>query len=324
MRHALLLILSFTLLTLVACGSEESASYDMASSSMASEVSYDYAVADTASVADDEVAVSHTSAAGANGAPLSFQTTAAQQRKIIYTTRVQLVVDEFEGVPKAVRDLANKHGGFVASSNIQGSEGEPRRGEWILRIPSTQYDTFVEGSKTLGQVRSLSSDSQEVTAEFVDLQARARNLKAEETRLHKHLDESTKSLKDILEVEREIARVRGEVERIEGRLNVLKDLTSLSTVTLSIEEIKDYIPEPTEEPGFTTQVARTWDHSIGGVGSFFTNLSLGIVSFIPWLAVILPIAIVGWLVLRKVRKHVALPIASATAIESDQLESNAR
>lgn len=308
MRHALMLSISLLLLALVACGSEESASDNATYEAMApaspayayAETEDSYTVVPSASLSDSP----------AHLEPTTELTSAAQQRKIIFNARVQLVVDEFEGVPKAVRDLAKQHGGFIASSNIHGSEGEPRRGDWTLRIPSQHFDTFLDGSKALGQVRSLNQDSQEVTAEFIDLEARARNLRAEEQRLHKHLDQSTRSLKDILEVEREIARVRGEVERIEGRLNVLKDLTALSTVTLSIEEIKDFVPEPTEEPGYTTQIARTWDDSTGAVGGFFTNLSLGVVGFVPWLTVVLPVGLIAWLVLRGLRRHHHRPAAA--------------
>ncbi|MFK7788557.1 MAG: DUF4349 domain-containing protein [Phycisphaeraceae bacterium] len=305
MRHVLILSLSFVLLLLVACGAEEEAMY---------ETSADYAM----SPADSEAgyAVYETGVAsdraenGSNAAPTALNNQPASQRKIIFTAEVRLVVDEFAGVTQQVSDLAKRHNGFIARSSIQGSEGEPRRGEWTLRIPSTQYDAFLQGSQKLGQVRSVSSDSQEVTAEYVDIEARLRNLIKEETRLHAHLNESTKSLKDILAVEREIARVRGDIERFQGRLNVLKDLTSLSTVTLSIEEIKDYIPEPTEEPGYATQIGRTWSDSLGAVGGFFTNASLVIVAFIPWLAVILPIGFVSWLILRRLKGKLYKPLGN--------------
>lgn len=309
MRHILMLLISFALLYLVACGSEESAVYDGAETAAApASDSYNYADHNEASAADYETDATRSAELPAEFTTVANPISAAQQRKIIFNARVQLVVDEFEGVPKAVRELTKQHGGFIASSNIQGSEGEPRRGDWTLRIPSQHFDTFLDGSKALGQVRSLNQDSQEVTAEFVDLEARARNLRVEEERLHKHLNESTRSLKDILAIEREIARVRGQVERIDGRLNVLKDLTSLSTVTLSIEEIKDFVPEATEEPGYTTQVARTWDDSTGAVGGFFTNLSLGVVGFVPWLAVVLPVGLIAWLVLRGLRRHHRRPV----------------
>ncbi|MEM9347317.1 MAG: DUF4349 domain-containing protein [Planctomycetota bacterium] len=313
MRTVLMLLISFALITLVACGAEEEANWGLAEETTADTAdSYDYT--QVASAVPSLSLPAETESRGT----IAELPTAAQQRKIIFNANIRLVVDEFEGVSKAVSSLAKKHGGFIASSNIHGSEGEPRSGNWTLRIPSQNFDSFLDGSKGLGQVRSLSQDSKEVTAEYVDLEARVRNLKAEEERLHKHLDESTRSLKDILEVEQQLARVRGEIERIQGRLNVLKDLTALSTVTLSIEEIKDYIPEPTEEPGFATQVTRTWSDSLGGVSAFFTSASLFVVGFVPWLVVILPLSLVAWLVFKRVRRSVKLPIAFTSSSKPEQ------
>lgn len=323
MRLSLSVLLAACVLWITACGeSDKAASVAMMAGtpeSAADDYYYEAGsdgVAYNATASRAEAGYQKVAVIPTNG-PIAELPTAAQQRKIIYTGRVNLVVDDFEGVPASVSALAKKHGGFVASSSVRGSDGEPRRGDWTLRIPSANYDAFIEGSQTLGQVRELTSDSQEVTAEFVDLEARSRNLRAEEQRLHKHLEESTRSLKDILEVEREIARVRGEAERIEGRLNVLRDLTSLSTVTLTIEEIRDYVPAPTQEPGFGTQVARTWGASIDGVGGFFTRISLGVVGFVPWLVVVLPALVVAYVVLRGVRKHLwRQPRPSTTPVEA--------
>lgn len=228
------------------------------------------------------------------------ETSVVDRRKIIYNADIDLVVDEFEGVPARVQALAARHGGFIANSRIRGSEGEPRTGTWTLRIASQNYDPFLTDSKSLGQVREVTTGTREVTAEFVDLQARLRNLEAEESRMNKHLQESTGKLDDILKVEREISRVRGEIERHQGRLNVLKDLTALSTVTLTVQEIKDYTPEPTEEPGFATQIARTWGNSIDRLGDFLKHFSLAIIALVPWLLILLPVGIAIGLVIRRV------------------------
>lgn len=237
-------------------------------------------------------------------------------RKIIYNASINLVVDDLSGMPTKVSDLTKKHGGFIAGSSIHGSEGEPRYAQWTLRVPSAKYDAFVGSAQGLGQLRQITSETQEVTAEYVDLEARIRNLKAQEARLKEHLSTSTKDLKDILAVEREMSRVRGEVERLEGRLNVLKDLTSLSTVTLTVEEIKNFVPPPTEQPGYTTRLARTWGGSVDNVGGFFTSLSLGAVGLAPWLVVAVPllliITVVGRRVLRRLARLNAKPI-TATA-----------
>ena len=310
MRTCLTLMLTTCLLLLVACGGEEAA-YDAAAyapSEESAEAYYEEGESyDVISVQESGAAEDLDAATEQNQAP-----NASEQRRIIYNANIDLVVDSFEGVPASVTALARDHGGFVASSSIRGSEGAPRQGEWTLRIPSANYDAFVSGSEALGQVRSINSDSQEVTAEYVDLESRARNLRAEEERLHNHLNENTRNLEDILRIERELSRVRGDIERIEGRLNVLRDLTSLSTVTLSIEEIQDYTPVPTEEPGYAQQVGRTWGGAIDGVGSFLSSVSLLVVGLTPWLVVIIPGVLVIWLILRKLVKAANKPKTHAT------------
>ena len=299
MRQLPAYFLAALLFTLTACGDAEYAdykedttpeSYAVSADSPADQAQHESDLAiQTYDVADKTVA---------NGESDPEVPRAIDQRKIIYNANIDLVVDAFEDVPGEVQALVKKHGGFIANSSIRGSEGEPRTGTWTLRIPSANYDAFVAGSKSLGQVRSVTTDTREVTAEYVDLESRIRNLKTEEQRLNKHLQDSTGKLDEILKVEREISRVRGEIERHEGRLNVLKDLTSLSTVTLTIQEIKDYVPEPTEEPGYGTKVARTWNDSLGAFGQFMTGLSLAIVALVPWLILIVPIGVVAWLVIR--------------------------
>lgn len=321
-RTTLPLLFLLVAACLSACGSDESAeSYrtlaeQNASPRATTERDVDFGFYATDASAEVQPASRSSRSEASPDIAFVSSTSAAYQRKIIFTASIELIVDEFEGVTKSVGALAKRHGGFVSKSHLVGSEGEPRRGDWTLRIPSQNLDAFVDASKALGQVRSHRQDSEEVTAEYIDLESRIRNLTAEEARLLKHLDESTRSLKDILNVEREISRVRGEIERAQGRRNVLTNLTSLATVTLTVQEIKDYIPQPTEEPSFATQVARTWHASIGGVGSFVTTLSLGIVGVVPWLTVVLPTVLLAWIALRRMRTHRTAAFFEATQAEA--------
>ena len=82
------------------------------------------------------------------------------------------------------------------------------------------------------------TDSQDVTEEYYDVEARIKNKRVEEERLLKHLEQSTGKLEDILKVEKEISRVRGEIERQQGRLQYLDKLSALTTVTITLHERK--------------------------------------------------------------------------------------
>ena len=87
-----------------------------------------------------------------------------------------------------------------------------------------------------------------MSEEYFDLDARQAAKKVEETRLLKHLADSTGKLDEILAVERELSRVRSEIERMQGRLRALSNLTTLATVTINVSEIKDYVPPRAPRP----------------------------------------------------------------------------
>lgn len=252
-------------------------------------------------------------AGSAEGAGLSVDGDVAEpsatpsgvERKIIYRADIDVVVEQFDPVPAKVQALAAQHRGYVAKSNVRGRPGSPRSGEWTIRVPVTNYESFLDAAVALGQTRGVRTDSDDVTAEFYDVEARIRNKRQEESRLQKHLEESTGKLEEILAVEREISRVRGEVERMEGRMRVLKDLTSLTTINLSVQEIRDYVPEG--DPTYLTQVRRTFDRSLTALFDTAKSASLGIVATLPWLAVFALASLLVLLIRRITRRPSSSP-----------------
>ena len=124
-------------------------------------------------------------------------------------------------------ELVNKHGGFVASSDTDRTYNDRQTGTWVIRIPVDSYSAFLRGVSVLGFAESRSENAQDVTEEYVDVEARIKNKSKLEERIITMLEERTGKLSDVLEIERELSRVREEIERMEGRLRFLKDRTSL-------------------------------------------------------------------------------------------------
>jgi hypothetical protein len=241
-------------------------------------------------------------AGGEAGAEKPLPDANALQRKIIYTAEVDLVVEDFAEMPSDVATLTKQFGGYVAGSTVTGSPGRPRRGQWTLRVPVARYEEFLAAVQQLGEVRSVSSNSEDVSEEFYDLQARIRNKRQAEQRLLKHLEDSTGKLEEILKVELELDRVREEIERMEGRLRVLNDLTSLTTVTLRVDEIRNYVPE--EAVTYATRVRRAFATSIDALVATAKNVSIAAVAASPWLGVLLVplVLLVAWFRLRRRRR----------------------
>ena len=223
------------------------------------------------------------------------------QRKIIYTADVELVVEEFNSIPSKVETLVEEFEGYVAGSTVTGAPGHPRSGQWTIRVPVRRYGKFLTAVQKLGEVHRVSSDSKDVSEEYYDLEARIGNKEKQETRLLELLADATGKLEEVLSVERELARVREEIERMEGRVRVLNDLTSLTTVELTINEIKDYVPE--EAPTYATRVRRAFEGSVDLLVSAAVELSIVVIAVLPWLGVLLIPATVIILLVRRHRRR---------------------
>ncbi|MEO6811410.1 MAG: DUF4349 domain-containing protein [Isosphaeraceae bacterium] len=220
-------------------------------------------------------------------------------RKIIYTADVDLTVLDFPKAEQGIARLVKESGGYLADSNLSGAPGEQRSGTWKVRIPTERFESFIASVIALGELQRRSTNSQDVTEEFFDLEARIKNKQVEEGRLVKHLEESTGKLKEILDVEKEISRVRGEIERFEGRRKLLANLTSLTTVTINVREVREYVPATS--PTFAALITRRFQSSIDQLTWFLKGVILTLVSIVPWLPIWALVLGVLWLVRRWVR-----------------------
>jgi hypothetical protein len=75
---------------------------------------------------------------------------------------------------------------------------------------------------------------EDVTEEFIDIEARLKTQKALEAQFLEIMKRSN-SVEDALNVQTEIARVRGEIEKIEGRKRFLESQASLSTIKIKLQ-----------------------------------------------------------------------------------------
>ena len=218
------------------------------------------------------------------------------RRKLIYTATVELVVEDFDPVQARVESLVKQFDGYLGHSTVSGSPGHPRSGQWTIRVPVEHFEAFLTAVRQVGEVQSVSSDSKDITEEYYDVEARIRNKKQDEARLLKLLADATGKLEEIVAVEKELSRVRGEIEQLEGRLRVLNDLSTLSTVTLRITEVKEYAPR--EAATYSTRVRRAFEGSINAVVFTAREFSILVVALLPWLVVLLVPAAIFLLLVR--------------------------
>ena len=235
----------------------------------------------------------------------------ALPRKIIYTGSVALRTDDLDAAEKKLDAMVRQFNGYLGSASRSGTKGSQRSGSWTIRIPSTGYGSFVKAISTIGELESSSQEAQDVSEEFYDVQARLKNKKVEEARLVELLQKATGKLTEVLQVEKEISRIREEIEQIEGRLRFLTNQTDLSTITVTINEVKEF--RPVGPPSLSNDVKRAFTESVGQLGDVARGILVGVIAILPW--AVLPGLVGGYLLLRARKAKAAVPVNSG---EPDQ------
>lgn len=250
---------------------------------------------DVAAKTDD--AANKAPASPTNATAQLIQAASTVPRKIIYEATVDLLTDNFSASQRDLLGLVQKHRGYVAQTSIGGTPGAPRQGTWKVRVPEEGFAAFMLSVVKLGELQTTETTSQDVTAEFTDLQARISNKQVEEKRLLQHLQRSTAKLSDILHIEREISRVRGEIEQMQGRLRLLANLSSLTTITVTLHEVKGY--KPPESTTFGSEITRTFGSSLTTLLDFGKALVLILVAVFPWVALLTLVGVPVWRLMRR-------------------------
>ena len=218
-------------------------------------------------------------------------------RKIIYEAEIRIVVDDFSVMETAVSRLTKEHDGYLANVSIDRTSGEQRSGRWEARIPVRQFDGYMQAISELGVPENRSQTAQDVTEEYVDLEARIANKKRLEERILMLLERAEGSIKDVIEVENELGRVRGEIEQMEGRLRYLMNRTQLTTVVVFAREQRDYVPP--KSPTLSARIASAWGNSLLSLRNVGEAVAVAIVFAIPWFVVFAVIALPLWLFVRR-------------------------
>jgi hypothetical protein len=225
--------------------------------------------------------------------------TQALSRKIIYNADLRVVVDNIERAGDAVKQIVKDDNAYIANSNLTGAGLGQRQGTWTIRVPVDQFQQCVDALLKLGVPQQNKTDSKDVTEEYYDTEARIKNKQVEETRLQGYLEEkkSTSKLEDILAIEHELNRVRGEIDQLQGRLRLLSSLSAQSTITLTMVEVKDYVPP--QPPDFGGQIAATFSGSVNVLAELGRVLTLTAVAVAPWLPLVAVVLVPIWLLVRR-------------------------
>jgi len=174
----------------------------------------------------------------------------AADRKIIRNADITMEVESTTDAQHQVTTIAESHGGFVVTSEAKQRENiDPSKRtvdiKLVARIPADRFGVALDQIKKLaGNLPEANVNGQDVTEDFIDLEARIKTQKALEYQFLEIMKQA-RSVEDALEVQRQIADVRTDIEKLEGRKRFLENRSSLSTITVNIQAPKVIAVNPT-------------------------------------------------------------------------------
>jgi uncharacterized protein DUF4349 len=158
--------------------------------------------------------------------------------RIVQTASLGLSVrnDRLEDAVARARTVAVGLGGFVVSSSLSEQRGgRPTSGSLVVRVPVRNYARAMSSLAAAGRVEAREESGEDVSQEFVDLEARGRHLEAVERQLLELLDRA-RTVPAALAVQSQLNATQLELEQVRGRLQFLDDQTAFATISLSIRE----------------------------------------------------------------------------------------
>jgi hypothetical protein len=190
------------------------------------------------------------------------------------TMSIQVAKDAFSKGFASVTRIAENNGGFVLSSQTSGE----RAGTLTIRIPAKHFDDAMLSLRAIGTVQAQSVTGKDVTAQFIDLQARLRIAKSRRTVLL-GLQSSATSLGDVLTLQRQLDDVQLQIEQIQGQVNFINDQVAEATIRVDLREKNaPAVPQNAVE---NPSLGSAWHHAVQGFLNVVSAVVIGLGYLIP-------------------------------------------
>ncbi|MBN9388475.1 MAG: DUF4349 domain-containing protein [Chloroflexi bacterium] len=238
-----------------------------------------------------------TTAASSVGSQSTADQSLPPDRLIIRNATVALTADDVEKTLMDVRALATEKSGVVFQSNST-VRADKTYATLTIQVPAAAFDETMNRLRKLTGVKVTSEDttSQDVTEEYVDIQAQLKNLQATETELVRLLNKA-QTVDEILSVQTQLTNIRGQIDQRQGRINYLEKRTAMSSITVNISPVLPASVRTTATGDWNplAVLEDAWAGSLKGLqGLASVVITLGV-----WLVWLGPLALVVYFIIRR-------------------------
>jgi hypothetical protein len=244
----------------------------------------------------------------------------AVERKVIQNAEMTIETDKPAEGQRKIAAIADKHNGFVVISESKQNEAVSQNVastvvNVVVRVPARQFETAIAEIQGVGgRILHEKKSGQDVTEEYIDLEARIRTKKALEAQFMAIMKQA-RNISDALEVQSQLADVRTEIERIEGRRRFLENQSALSTISITLHTPTPVVAAATR--GFLYDLKAAFGDGIDfGMGIFLGVIRFVIVMIPMTLFILAP----GWFLFKWTRKRFPWPVKQAAVSATSETE----
>ena len=297
---ALLLSASFIL---IGCGSgtETSGSADFAAEKVADTGGFDaklgsfYAEDNSLEDYEEPVGMEAEPAEPVESEPEEY----TKERKIVYTSSMSIETKKFDEDIKAIRKLVQANGGYYESSSVSGNaEYGGRYASYSARIPANKYQGFMDSLGGIGSVTSCDENVDDITSQYVDVQARLKSLRTKLARLEE-LEAQAETVEDLLAIEDRINDVQYDLENYTAQLRLYDDKVDYCTVTINVNEVVTY--SEVKKDTAWNRFAEAFEDSFDSFVAFLQGLVVALIYILPYAIIAAVILIIVLLITKKKR-----------------------
>jgi hypothetical protein len=262
-RQKLLLLLgSFAVAGLTACGTAAGVATSVATHSESAPAQAGAAAQAPASTAARAPAAG--SVPNAPAPPATVPEGPRVQRSASIT--LQVPDGRFDGALDDVIAVAEAAGGYISGQNAEAADqGQPlRSGQVTFQVPSDKFDSVVMGVQRKGTAQSVVISGNDVSQQYVDLQARLGNAESQRNAVLA-LMQQARSVNDTIQIENQLGQITSQIEQLKGQIEYLDHSTSFSTVAVTIRE--EAVAPPRDDWGLQSAGSQAL-HNFAGVLAF--------------------------------------------------------
>lgn len=165
----------------------------------------------------------------------------ADNAKIIYTANLTLETKDYDAARSSLDNALSDADGYLESSSEYTETDSTRSASLTLRVPQENYQSFLAAAAQIGSVTYKNQQAEDVTSQYLDIEARLSNLTSQRERLQE-LQAQADSLSDLLEIESSLSDVQYQIESYQSQLDWYSQQVECCTVYVTLNEVESLTP----------------------------------------------------------------------------------